>query len=60
MEGYFSLKATPLGANLCLLEAVDEGEIQALLKDGGNWLINGLKKSDCGRRNIWILKELLG
>lgn len=37
MEGYFSIKVTPLGANLCLLEEVEEGEIADLIKLGECW-----------------------
>lgn len=30
-EGYFLIKVTPLGANLCMLEDLEEGEMEALL-----------------------------
>lgn len=33
MEGYFGVKITPLGANLCLREESEEGEIKGLIKD---------------------------
>lgn len=39
-EGYFTIKATPLGANRVLLEAEDEGEIPALINDASEWLLN--------------------
>ncbi|XP_058775601.1 uncharacterized protein LOC131649870 [Vicia villosa] len=34
LEGYFSIKVTSLGANLCLLEEVKEGDIEALIREG--------------------------
>src|SRR3954470_6783514 len=37
MEGIFSLKITPLGANLCLVEELDKGFIQEMLCDGCSW-----------------------
>lgn len=33
MEGYFAVKVTPLGDNLCLLEKCDEGELKALVEE---------------------------
>lgn len=33
VEGYFQIKSTPMGANLCLLEEFDEGEVPALIKE---------------------------
>lgn len=30
-EGYFGIKVMPQGANLCLLEAEEEGEIKAIV-----------------------------
>lgn len=37
-EGYFRVKATPMGANLVLLEGGDDGEIPALINDVLEWL----------------------
>ncbi|XP_058741575.1 uncharacterized protein LOC131613953 [Vicia villosa] len=37
-EGYFRVKATPLGANLCLLEEQEEGEIKALVEEAKDWI----------------------
>lgn len=37
LEGYFSIKVTPLGANLCLLEEVEDGEISNLIREGKSW-----------------------
>lgn len=36
-EGIFSIKATPLGPNLCLLEEEVEGDLELLLRDAGEW-----------------------
>lgn len=33
IEGYFSIKVTPLGANLCLLEESDPDELRNLIRD---------------------------
>lgn len=33
--GYFSVEVTHLGANLCLVEDVVEGEVKDLMEDGG-------------------------
>lgn len=37
IESYFSIKVTPLRANLCLLEEIDEGEIKHLITEGKSW-----------------------
>lgn len=37
IEGYFSIKVTPLGANFYLLEEFEEGEINNLIKEGKSW-----------------------
>ncbi|GAU23839.1 hypothetical protein TSUD_380010 [Trifolium subterraneum] len=37
-QGYFSVKVTPLGSNLTLLEGQEEGEVQALMDDANEWL----------------------
>lgn len=38
MQGVFSIKVTPLGATLVLLEESEEGMIQALLEDAKEWI----------------------
>lgn len=38
VEGYFSVKVTPLGANLSMLEEKEEGELNAFLKEASSWL----------------------
>ncbi|XP_058783878.1 uncharacterized protein LOC131658623 [Vicia villosa] len=37
MEGYFQVKVTPMGGNLCLLGEVEEGVIDDLIGDGETW-----------------------
>ncbi|XP_058739160.1 uncharacterized protein LOC131611050 [Vicia villosa] len=37
MEGFFSIKVHPLGANLCVLEEMEEGIIKELLEEGIWW-----------------------
>lgn len=34
MEGVFTIKVTPLGGNVCLLEEIDEGFIRDLIEEG--------------------------
>lgn len=36
-EGIFTVVATPLGPNLCMLEETVEGDLEALLKEGTEW-----------------------
>lgn len=36
-QGVFSIKVTPMGANLVLLEEMDDGYIQAILDDSEEW-----------------------
>lgn len=43
-HGFFAVKATPLGANLVLLEAEDEEAIPNLINDARIGLVIGLKK----------------
>lgn len=38
LQGFFSIKVTPLGANLVLLEEVEEGIIPALVSDAKEWI----------------------
>lgn len=33
--GIFTVVATPMGPNICLLEETVEGDLEVLLKDGG-------------------------
>lgn len=37
-KGYFAIKATPLEANICLLEDRDVGELEGLVAEGADWL----------------------
>lgn len=37
-EGYFNIKVTPLGANICLLEDDSEGALETLVKEEKVWL----------------------
>lgn len=37
IEGIFSIKVTPLGANLCLLENLEEGFNEELIREGTSW-----------------------
>lgn len=37
MEGIFSIKVTPMGANLCLLVDMEEGFISDLIGEGSTW-----------------------
>ncbi|CAK8570608.1 unnamed protein product [Lathyrus sativus] len=37
-EGYFTIKVTPLGANLCLLEEMEEGELKIIMDEAQDWL----------------------
>ncbi|XP_058765713.1 uncharacterized protein LOC131639233 [Vicia villosa] len=37
IEGFFSIKVHPLGANLCLLEEMEEGIIKELIEEGKWW-----------------------
>lgn len=38
MEGYFTIKVTPLGTNPCLLEDGRKGELKALVNEAHEWL----------------------
>lgn len=38
-QGIFTIKAIPMGANLVLLESDEEGEVNALINDGKEWLL---------------------
>lgn len=38
LDGYFNIKVTPLGSNLCLLEGRGEGDIDDLVVYGESWL----------------------
>lgn len=37
IEGYFSIRVTPLRSNLCLLEDRMKGEMEVFLNNGRNW-----------------------
>lgn len=43
-DGYFSIKVTPLGDNLFLLEDLEEGEMEALLEERCDWLKHWFKE----------------
>lgn len=32
-EGYFSMKVTPIGANLCLIKELEVGDLKALVEE---------------------------
>ncbi|XP_058775700.1 uncharacterized protein LOC131649953 [Vicia villosa] len=36
-EGHFSIKATQMGANLCLLEEMEEGDLVTLIREEPEW-----------------------
>lgn len=38
MQGVFSVKITPIGANSVLMEDVEEGTLEELVNDTGGWL----------------------
>lgn len=38
IKGYFGVKATSLGENLCMLEEYEEGEIKALMTEAEDWI----------------------
>lgn len=44
LEGYSKIKATPLGANLCLLEENEPGELEFLVKESKEWLEQWFKE----------------
>lgn len=44
LEGYFTIKVTSLGANLCLIEEEEEGEIQALINKDKDWIRKQFKE----------------
>lgn len=37
IEGFFSVKIIPLGANICVLEEMEEGVILDLMSEGNTW-----------------------
>lgn len=37
-EGYFALKVTPLGGNICLLKEDEDDELEALVEVAKDWL----------------------
>lgn len=43
-EGYYGIKFTPLGANLCLLEGREVRELEDLVSTSASWLENGSKR----------------
>lgn len=37
-KGHFRIKVTPLGANLCLLEEQEEGDLKDLVEEATDWI----------------------
>lgn len=37
-EGYFNIKSRPMGANLCLLEEQEEGDIKTMIEEDREWI----------------------
>ncbi|XP_058776191.1 uncharacterized protein LOC131650502 [Vicia villosa] len=37
MEGFFAIKVSPMGGNLCLLEEMEDGYIEDLIGEGETW-----------------------
>lgn len=61
MEGYFSIRVTPLEANLCLLEEVEEWDILDIIREGETWWkkwfveIRRCKKEDVDTERVtWL------
>ncbi|CAK8531108.1 unnamed protein product [Lathyrus sativus] len=61
IEGYFSIKATPLGDNLCLLEESEHGEIRDLIREAESWwrqwfsVIREWKEEDLDKERVtWL------
>lgn len=61
IEGVFSIKISPLGPNLCVLEELDEGIIEELVCESSLWwkqwfrFVRPWKKSDIdSERVLWI------
>ncbi|XP_058763176.1 uncharacterized protein LOC131636584 [Vicia villosa] len=61
IDGFFSIKDHPLGANLCLLEEMEEGIIQELIDEGEWWWkqwfksIRPLKSRDVDSEQVvWV------
>ncbi|CAK8530830.1 unnamed protein product [Lathyrus sativus] len=52
-EGYFNIKATPLGASLCLLEDTSRGDLEVFVKEAREWI-------DIWSRDIrkWHMEEI--
>lgn len=59
-QGYFSVRATPLGTNLVLLESLEEGEMEALLEDAQEWLSTWFLEIKGWNRVFLIMKRLHG
>lgn len=60
-EGYFAIKVTPMGANMCLLEESEEGEIHDLICDAESWwkqwfcVIRPWRENDIDKERVsWI------
>ncbi|XP_058783455.1 uncharacterized protein LOC131658143 [Vicia villosa] len=60
-EGYFTIKVIPLGANMCILEDVEEGALEAMVVEESAWLdvwfkeVRKWKPDDIdGERITWL------
>lgn len=40
MKGFFSIKVTLLGANMCLLEENEKGDLKLIASEGKDWLVH--------------------
>lgn len=49
-EGYYAIKVTPMGPNMCLLEESEEGEICDLICEAESWWNQWFQVSDHGRK----------
>lgn len=61
MEGIFAIRVTPMGGNCCLLEDLEEGFIEDLIKVGETWWKSWFSivekwKAGCvdGNRDVWL------
>ena len=49
-QGYFGIKV--MGANFCLLEELEDGELKALAEDAKDWLVQWFEEINEWRPNI--------
>lgn len=43
-KGYFKIKATPMGANFCLLEEQEDGELKVMIEEDKEWVEHWFSK----------------